>query len=285
LKTKLKHLWCALENTPGLLAIPAVWRNACGADFGLIEASLRPTSKLSGSYPCPYPNGHGCPRRIVEYDDQIAATCQDAHRICKDLSLTAKDVVLHELNLDGLMKPILETVGIRNPQMQPRARGVWNVGLSRRRSSLNQPSFLLIFTEPHGLQSAVRSLLLEVAGPFLVVAPTNRHRSGTLQERLQARGVGYIALEEQVVVDDQGRFAAFDPIDIIDKLPPTPVADRERVSWEFRKKHKCKVYQFQEAAGVHDPEYYGWLHGTDPDHYASCERIETVLRQGLPPRP
>jgi hypothetical protein len=91
--TKLKHLWNALEDIPDLLAIPAGWRDACGNDFGLIEASLQPTSKLSGNYPCPYPNGHGCPRRIVQFDDdEIAAICQDPHKICSDLSLKAKDV-------------------------------------------------------------------------------------------------------------------------------------------------------------------------------------------------
>ena len=73
---QLNRLWCAIEDLPGLLAIPAVWRNACGADFGLIETSLQPTSTMSAIYPCPYPNGHSCPRRILCHgDDEIACGC------------------------------------------------------------------------------------------------------------------------------------------------------------------------------------------------------------------
>ena len=117
--TKLEHLWSALEDLPGLLAVPVVWKKACGADFGLIEASLQPTSTLSAVYPCPYPNGHSCPRRIVRHDDdEIAAICQDPYRICADLSLKSKDVLLHELDLYGFIKPILEVAGIRNPSSE-----------------------------------------------------------------------------------------------------------------------------------------------------------------------
>ena len=68
------------------------------------------------------------------------------------------------------------------------------------------------------------------------------------------RGITYITLEDQVLVDDRRGFLVLDPIDSVDSLPPTPIADRQRMIREFRQKHKSKVYQIQEAAGVQDPE-------------------------------
>jgi transcriptional regulator with XRE-family HTH domain len=60
--------------------------------------------------------------------------------------------------------------------------------------------------------------------------------------------------------------------------------DRERVVREFRRKHKCKVVEIQEAAGVHESDYYRWLKGQIPDHYSTCINIERVLYVGLPKR-
>ena len=281
---KLTQLWRAIEDAAGLGAVRAAWSETCGADFVQIEGFLFPTHEFATRYPCPHPTGYNCPRLIIEDGDGgFEALCQDPHKLCQDLFLTARDVVLHDLDLEGFTKPILNAAGIREPTLALRSPGLWRAGLSRRRSSLNQPCFLLIFCDSDGFQAAARELLLEVAGPFLIVAPTNRHRTVALQERLQARGIGYVTLDEQVLLQDDGRFVAVDPIDSNDKLPPTPVADRDRIAREFRKKHKCKVYQIQKAAGVLDPEYYGWLRGTDPDHYANCIRIEQVLHHGLPP--
>ena len=123
-----------------------MWRTTCGADFGLIETWLQPTPTLSAIYPCPYPEGSCCPRRIVCHgDDEIAAICQDPYRICPDLSLMVKDVLLYDLDLPGFMNPVLQVAGIRNPQMEPRSPGVWNVGLAVGGDLLLQPAYLLVF--------------------------------------------------------------------------------------------------------------------------------------------
>jgi hypothetical protein len=128
-------------------------------------------------------------------------------------------------------------------------------------------------------------LLLEATGQFVIMAPTNRHRTVDLQERLQARGIGFLCLEEQIFADERRGFATIDPLESADKVPATPVADRKRVIKEFTKKHGCKVADIQRAAGVHSTDYYKWLNGTIPDHYSTCIAIEKVLMAGLPAKP
>jgi hypothetical protein len=101
---------------------------------------------------------------------------------------------------------------------------------------------------------------------------------------IQARGIGFLCLEEQVFADERRGFATIDPLESADKVPMTPVADRKRVVKEFRAKHGCKVADIQRAAGVDESDYYKWLNGSIPDHYSTCVDIERVLLFGLPER-
>jgi hypothetical protein len=282
---KLTRLWQTLESVPGLLAIPAFWEAESGDEFGLISPFLRPTDTLGTTHPCPLPGGGDCPRKIIDHGDgEIVAICRDPHKICPEVSLVAKEALLHELDLSAFLRPVLAAASIRMETPRPRCHGVWSIGLSNRRSTLNQPVFFLIFARREAFSSAVRDLLLEVQGPFLIASPTNRHRTVELQELLQARGVGFICLEEQVLVEEGRGFASIDPLESADMLPPTPVADRKRVIKAFRKKHGCKVVDIQREAGVHSSDYYKWLRGDIPDHYSTCIAIEKVLVGGLSKR-
>jgi hypothetical protein len=130
----------------------------------------------------------------------------------------------------------------------------------------------------------VKNLLLDVSGQFLIMAPTNDHRSVQVQERLQARNIGYVCLEEQVGADENGCFVSVEPVDFADRSRATPIADRKRIIAEFKAKHGCRVVEIYEAAGVHEGDYYRWLSGSIPDHYSTCVAIEKVLVAGLPKR-
>lgn len=201
------ELWGALERIPNLEAVPAIWEEACGADYDALRPHLRPTESIGSRYPCP--NRYGdCPRRIVDYGDgEFTALCRDQYKSCASVPLTLREALVHDIDLAGLLAPALRAAGIRAQGMVLRSRGVWAVGLSARRSALHQPVFLVICQSPITFDNRVRDLLLEVPGPFLLVAPTNRCRSVALQERLLARSVEYLALEDEVGLNEQGAFA------------------------------------------------------------------------------
>jgi hypothetical protein len=278
---KLKRLWRALEQVPGLLGVLAVWDAECGDEFDL-RPHLRATDIIGSAYPCPVPDCGDCPRKIIDHGDgEFVAICRDPHKVCADVRLSANEALVRELDLDTFLTPILQAASIRAESVRPRGQGIWSVGLSNRRSSLNQPVFLLISMRSEVFHSAVRDLLLEVPGPFVIVAPTNRHRNVDLQERLQARGVGYLCLEDQLLWDDRRGFSSVDPLESADKIPVTPIADRRRAVREFRSKNKCKVADIQRAAGVDESDYYRWLKGSIPDRYSTCIDIERVLHLGF----
>lgn len=282
---KLSRLWQALERIPGLQGVPASWREHCGPDFPIIEPFLRTTDEVAATHPCPHPTGGDCPRKIVDYGDgEYVAICRDPWKICQDLTLPLKEVLVHTLDVAAFTTTIARPLGIRGHTPQEHGDHTWSIGLSDRRGSLNRPVYFIALPQYDRFRAVVHSLLLDVEGPFLIVAPTNRHRTAEIQQRLQARGIGFVSLEDQLLLDGDGRLVSVDPLDSSEEIRATPVADRSRVVEAFLAKHRCKVRDLQEAAGAHHSDYYKWRSGQLPDHYAVCRSIERVLRDGLPRR-
>jgi hypothetical protein len=281
----LSRLWRSLEALPGLLAIPSFWEFHCGPDIEFIRPYLRVTDIEAGSYPCPRPNWPLCPRRIVDYGNgQYAALCRDPHGLCEQVELTRKDVLLHGLDLAGFTRALAGPLGVNWQEPKERHDGIYAIGLSLRRETRAQPVFLAIPLDSTRLRTSLHELLLGSSGPFVLITPTSRHHTVEVQELLQRRGIVLSILDEQIAVNGLGEFAAIEPAEMPGPLQSTPVADRERVVREFLERHRCKVKDIQDAAGVDPSDYYKWRKGALRDHYAQCLGIEQVLRRGLPRR-
>lgn len=281
----LSHLWRSLEAIPGLLAIPAFWEAHCGPDIDLVRPHLRVTDTEGSLYPCPKPHVGYCPRRIIDYGNgEFAAICRDPYEICERVTLTQRDVLLQHLDIASLARVLAGPLGVRWQEPVPRGDGTWGIGVSERRESRSHPVFLVVLPETARFVAVVQRLLLNMAGPFVLVAPTKRHRTLEVQEMMQARGVGFLPLEEHLLLDDAGRLTAVDPQETGGEAPVTPKEDRRRVVQEFTARNHCKVKDIQDAAGVDEADYYKWLRGKLPDHYAASRNIEKILHHGLPKR-
>ena len=283
---KLTRLWRSLETIPGLAQVPASWEAHCRPDFELIRPHLRATDTIGALYPCPHSSPGFCPRKIIDYGDgTFAALCRDPHQICPTVPLTSKDVVVHELDIGSFTRMLAAPLGIRWQPPEERAGHAWGVGLSKRRGSLNQPAFFVAeFGQPE-FRSTVLELLTSLPGPFVLLAPTDRHRDVSLQEHFQRRGVGFVSLEEQILLDDAGRFVSLDPLEGVDDLPPTPPEDRQRLMDAFRVKNDCTVQAIADEAEVHVRDLYKWISGQLKDVSKKSRRIEAVLRRGFVKHP
>ena len=278
----LSRFWQSLERVRGLKAVPAFWRELCGPDFDLIRPHLKATDTVGALYPCPHPSSGHCPRRIVDRGDgDYAAVCRDPYKVCPDLTLEPRDVVVHELGLAGFMQALAAPLGMRWQAPVARGDGTWAVGISARPDTRVQPVFLIVLPAAARFRAAVERLLFDVPGPFVIAASTNSHRSVEVQEHVQRRGLSFLALEDHIGLAEDGQFAARDAAEDANQSRPTPVADRPRVVKEFTARHKCKVKDIQVAAGADEADYYKWLHGKLPDHYSTSVAIERVLRDGV----
>lgn len=276
----LNRLWQSLEAIPGLQAIPAFWELYCGPDIDIIRPHLRVTGAAGTLYPCPTPHAGHCPRRIVDYGDgHFAAICRDPHEVCERVELTQRDVLLQELDIASFTRSIAPAMGIRWQPPTARTEGVWALGLSSRRESPSWPVFLVIARSAQQFLSAVQATLLAVPGPFVLIAPTDRHRAVPAQELLQSRGIQFLALSQHLGTDETGHLAATAP-EPPAAARPTTVADRRRVVNEFAARNHCTVKDIQAAAGVDESDYYKWIKGELPDHYSAAKSIERVLCEG-----
>ena len=283
----LNRFWQSLERVPGQRAVPASWESFCGSEVSLIQPHLRATDTIAALYPCPHPSSGHCPRRVIDCGDgQYAAICRDPHRVCPDVTLAPRDAVVHELDIAGFVQRIAAPIGLRCQPPDARGDGTWAVGTSSHGETRGQPMFLIILPETERFRAAVERLLFNVPGPFVIVAPTSRHRDVDVQEHFQRRGIGFLALEDRVGLSDDGCFAALDFSDRTAQPLTTTIEDRPRVIKEFTTRHKCKVKDIQVAAGVDEADYYKWLRGKIPDHYSTSKAIEHVLQIGIskPPK-
>lgn len=279
---KLTRLWRALETVPGLSETLGAWEVQCAGDFTLLRPHLRCTDTPARRYPCPNPRDADCPRAIVDYGRGcFAAVCRHPHRLCDDKALAASDVLIHELDLASLMKPVAKAVGVRWQQPAVRFPGVWATGVSARVSTRSQPVFLQIQARRVAFLDGIRRLLLEVPGPFLLVAPTERFRDAAVQELLQSRGIGFISLEDEVLLDPNGQFVAVDPISSDDEHAITPPADRERVLNTFCQKYDVPKTKVAEEAEVDPADLYKWVRDELPKKSKKSARLEALLRRGI----
>lgn len=281
----LNHLWRSLETIPGLLAIPAFWEAFCGPDIEWIRPHLRVTDAEGCLYPCPKPHVGYCPRRIVDYGNgEFAAICRDPHEVCDRVRITQRDVLMQQLDVASFTQMLAGPLGIRWHQPTERGDHTWGVGLSTHHQSLNRPAFLFLLPSTARFIASLQHLLLRNPGPCLVIVPTHRHRTVEVQEMLQERGICFVALEERLQIDEAGRLVSTDSETAAAQIRATPKEDRARVVKEFLARHKCKVKDIQEAAAIHQADYYKWLKGSIPDHYSTCVAIEHALVVGIPKR-
>jgi hypothetical protein len=279
---KLTRLWRSLEQVAGQIETLAAWERLCADEFALLRPHLRCTEESAVRYPCPNPRDADCPRVIVDYGrGSFAAVCRHPHRLCDDKPVTLTDALVHQLDLASLMKPIARALGVRWQQPAWRFPGVWVIGVSARVSTRSQPVFLQIQTRRASFLDGIRRLLLEVQGPFLLVAPTEQFREASVQELLHSRGIDFISLEDDVLLDSNGRFVAIDPISPDDEHASTPVDDRRRVLTAFGEKYDITTAKIADEAAVDPSDLYKWLRGELSSTSKKSARLEAVLRRGI----
>ena len=259
-----------------------VWKACCGPDHELIAALLRVTDEEGTVYPCPGPQMGYCPRRIVDHQNgEYVALCRDPHERCERVTLTRRDVLLQELDVAAFTKMIAAPLGVRWQVPVDRGFGLWAIGVSDAPHTRGQRVFLALVRDEQRFVGLLQRLLLNQPGPFVVIAPTKRNRTVEVLELLQTRGSTFLALEERLALGENGKIVAAQVNGEGATIGVTPVAQRPSAIRDFMKRHKCKVRDIHEAAGVHQTDYYRWLKGTIQDHYSTSIAIEKILAGGF----
>ena len=165
-----------------------------------------------------------------------------------------------------------------------------DVGLTVGGDLSVQPAYLLVFASPEEFSHAAQLLMFGIEGPFTIFAPTDRHWTGTLRERMRPPRINFVSLGERVGLDDAGRFAPVRQLPSAEDLKPTPVERREALIEQFRRNNgNCAIKQIYYWAKVSRGDLNKWKNGSKgkngrlsvPNTSVKAIRIEKLLQLGI----
>jgi hypothetical protein len=195
----MANLWRALEATPDLVAVPAVWRQRTGPDFAAACAGfLRPTGRPAQSYPCDC----GCSHDIIRHSaEHIVAICQCDPWTCDDIRLTPEEATLWELSRIRLGRAICRALDIDARESEFDPEGTAQIGAFSARAL---PVYLTIPRGSEEFQHTVAKLAARLSDGFILLAPTSRYVDGECREFLVKARAGFFDLESNFTLLPSG---------------------------------------------------------------------------------
>jgi len=195
------NFWQALEQLPGLVAVPAAWRVVAGEDFELVRpALLRARPSTAESFPCP--RGCGCGHRVVERGGgSFVAVCDCESWNCEDIPLTRADVTPLELNWSKLGRAVTKAFDCDVRETDFGFSGTKQIASF---ASAALPVVLTIQHDRDEFRSVVGQLVARLRERFILLAPTSRWLDGNSKELLANAHAGFFDLESWVKLTANG---------------------------------------------------------------------------------
>ncbi len=211
------NFWQALEQLPGLSAVPAVWRELGDEDFDLAHpALLRARSSTAKSFPCP--RGCGCAHRIVERGDgTFVAVCECESWNCEDILLARGDVTPLELNWSKLGRAVAKAFGCDAKEC---ALGLMATKQIAAFANAALPVVLTIQHDAEEFRGVVAQLAARLRGRFILLAPTRRWFDAGTQEMLAHANAGVFDLESYLTLGANGLRASKSAGDLFSPFLP-----------------------------------------------------------------
>ncbi|ABK44583.1 conserved hypothetical protein [Magnetococcus marinus MC-1] len=181
-----------------------------GDDFPHLQSMLRPTDRLSETWPCPYAGDSGCPRQVVELSNghYVAACRHEGGSQCEDIPLETSDLVIHELDRRKLVQLSALALGIE-PRFSP-IEGLFEtyyVGTLAPVAWQRHAIYLILDHRPHKRLEMVTRLGQIEKAPFILLVPTRRFISTAVGGMLQALEATSLTLMDLLVENVEGQLA------------------------------------------------------------------------------
>jgi hypothetical protein len=197
------NLWNSLEVLSVQAALLVEWKEALGDDFTAAREFLNSTQEQVGSYPCGQSAPCGCRHRVVfESEEDVSAICDCAEEGCEPMLLRHEDLIVYAVNGAVLAELIrkafaFDVCEIGNfGDLRSRLVGSWGA----RRSLV----FFYIPISGGGTLVEVEKMCAVVPDPFILLTPTMRFCTPTVQQALRQHGCTQIALSGIVALTALG---------------------------------------------------------------------------------
>jgi hypothetical protein len=188
----METIWNVIERAPASAAA-VVWKNWFGRDFdAAATAFLRKTERRAGSIPCP--DRCGCGHRVVQRGRGFVGVCACEDVSCDDLTLTAEDIAVWDLNRERLASGVAKAFGCE-PKPAAFAGNVMQVGTF---GATSLPIMLLLGGESGEFQAALAGVVARLRDHFVILAPTRRFFDARTQELVNKANAGLFDLESHL---------------------------------------------------------------------------------------
>ena len=132
-----------------------------------------PTQRLVSSISCSKPGGDACPMRVVVHrHNDIVAVCGNTPKECDPVTLTRRDVVIHELKIRALLSEFAKFLHVKGTNPESLLPLTWNLGLYLLPNHPAMNVYVSLQSDPNGLQSIAIQLIVQKEKPFILLVPS-----------------------------------------------------------------------------------------------------------------
>jgi hypothetical protein len=203
------RLWDYLERLPGKSGARFDWDLALTEWPGYAVFArnfLQLTRGTATAVDCPTPCGLGCPRRIIRHaPEDIVALCDE--RRAPKLAVPAPQLAIYRLHSAAIGKAFAQALAIE--LRLSRMDGIPHTQLLGDFVAPDQQRYPVLMTlqdDPAAMDGVVRALCLIHASRFVLLAPTRQYLTPTAEQLLTTRGSLFLALNEIMMLADNGQF-------------------------------------------------------------------------------
>lgn len=206
-------------------AVLAEWQQLLNGDFVHLSDFLRVTQRLAGDFPCLSAPDCGCRHEPNQIDDERwIARCMCHDGDCPATPLAPTDLIVHELDILRFGSAVARALGFDEQDgIRYAAPKFRQVGFYPATQS---PVYLALCPNDGQLIANLEGLAASGGEPFILLAPTGRSRTETVDLVLARLRCAYIPLSAFVALDGPGKFRVTNSI--------KPVLDRFVAGWRGR---------------------------------------------------
>jgi hypothetical protein len=215
------NFWSALEQLPGLAALPATWLDLLGETLSPFKnLCLETSTQLPEFVRCP--RNCGCRHQVILRHDRTAAigACICQPPSCPDIPLTIQEITPMAVNWTRLAFALCKALDC-TPRLvdlgpfQTKQLGSW--------STKALPLILTIQTDPHAFAAATAQLVADLKSPFILLAPTTINVTARAISTLKSVRAVFFDLHSHIIFDENGALKSTTPPDqLFAELSPHP---------------------------------------------------------------
>jgi hypothetical protein len=258
----IERLWSALEERPRLRAGRQEIMARLEWEYDLAAPFLRTSGEKATRYPCPFPSGPGCPRRVMnEPDGSIRAVCGCTPKECDTIILSKDDDSIVRFDDPSFAQHLRQQLGVSGDYQADANGDLITLGTIRPASGERLPVVLLLTS----LRDAAEALIWRIEHTYrqgaVILTLTENSIAPQAEGRLGSRFT-WLVLSDLIFGNSSGLTANRKLVDVVAQRTTSTLTRSEvgtEGSYLFRRENEVWALSFDRTT-VHLPDRSGMGH-------------------------